>query len=292
MPRFSDTWVVDRALFEYVNGGSCACCSAVGLFNPDGLKGLINAVTDLETDAANSELKAAEQSPWPPEFRDCVWGDRVRLRHKMKKEMVNYKEFCNTYDKEDLEAWLCNEEEFGAGKLKKLFQMPRSEVCEIIEHGYRIDTHFNTVMAAVVEQVQNFKATKYDIDSRGIYEIGFEKILSFDRRAGFVIPIATKNKVKSTSDNTVYEIKREVLSTFLDMMYSLGGPKLLARGPKSTNNEDEEDNGDVDGPEIDPEKTSGPSFRSDRRVIRLLIARYWADMIIKSYKKFKENVVT
>ena len=123
MPRFKDNWVVDRALFEYVSGGSCACCSAVGLFNPDGLKGLINAVTDLETDAANAELKAAQQSPWPPEFRDCVWGDRVRLRHKMKKEMVNYKEFCNEYNKEDLEDWLCNEEEFGAEKLKKLFQM-------------------------------------------------------------------------------------------------------------------------------------------------------------------------
>ena len=117
-----------------------------------------------------------------------------------------------------------------------------------------------------------------------------EKILSFDRRAGFVIPIATKNKVKSTSDNAVYEIKREVLSTFLDMLYSLSGPKLLARGPKSTKDGDE-DNGDADDPEMDIEKSSGPSFRSDRRVIRLIIARYWADMIIKSYKKAKENVV-
>ena len=28
-------------------------------------------------------------------------------------------------------------------------------------------------MAAVIEQVQHFKDTKYDIDSRGIYEIGY-----------------------------------------------------------------------------------------------------------------------
>jgi len=295
MPKFSDNWVVDKTLFEYVSGGSCACCSAVNLFNPEGLKGMINAISDLETDAANSELKAAEKSPWPPGLRDCVWADRLRIRHKMKKEMYIYKEFCNMYCKDDVKMWLCNDEEFGIVKLKKLFQIPRSEVAEIIEHKYSVASHFKIVLCSVMEQVQHFKDTKYDTDGRGIEEIAFENNLKYDRRMGFTIPLLPEKKKKKNNNNgSVVVLNLDILCMFLDMMYSLGGPKLLARGPKSTTTtivdvvDNDDDHGDADDPEVGAEEVSSPSFRADRRIIRLLIARYWADLIMNAYKKAHE----
>jgi hypothetical protein len=69
MPRFTDEWVVTKSLFEYTTGGSCACCSFPAIFDPNGLKGLINSVSDLETDAAENEFQSAQSSPWPPEMR-------------------------------------------------------------------------------------------------------------------------------------------------------------------------------------------------------------------------------
>ena len=89
MPRFSDQWVVDRTLFEFATGGSCACCGFSHLFLPNGLKGLIDEVSDLETDAANNEFEAAQKSPWPPTMRDQVWADRVRLRHERERSRVD-----------------------------------------------------------------------------------------------------------------------------------------------------------------------------------------------------------
>ena len=86
MPKFGDQWVIDRTFFEYVNGGECACCGFPHMF-PGGIEGAINAISDLETDAAQAEIKANEKSPWPPEMREEVWADRLRLRYKMKKEM-------------------------------------------------------------------------------------------------------------------------------------------------------------------------------------------------------------
>jgi len=121
MPRFSDDWVVDRTMFEFVSGGSCACCGMNHLFLPDGLKGLIDSISDLETDAANNELSAAQKSPWPPNMRDEVWADRVRLRHKMKKEMKVYKDFFEKEGRESVERW-CRDE-IGASGLRKMFQM-------------------------------------------------------------------------------------------------------------------------------------------------------------------------
>ena len=59
MPRFLDNWVVDRTMFEYVSGGTCACCGFPHLY-PNGVTGLINSISDLETDAAQAEVSALQ----------------------------------------------------------------------------------------------------------------------------------------------------------------------------------------------------------------------------------------
>ena len=120
--KFIDSWVVEKTLYEYFNlgSGACACCS-FNAFNPDGYKGLIKSMSDLETDAKDNELSAAERSPWPPDMRDQVWGERALLRFKMKKDMYRYREFFASVDVEILGRW-CHEQ-LGPLRLKKLFQL-------------------------------------------------------------------------------------------------------------------------------------------------------------------------
>jgi hypothetical protein len=278
MPRFTDEWIVTKSLFEHTTGGSCACCSFPALFDPDGLKGLISSVSDLETDAADQEYKSANESPWPPEMRDAVWADRVKIRYKMKKEMGTYKDFMlEVGDEECLINWCVDE--LGAESLRRIFQMPRSEVIEILNTKYGVCEAYACIMSAVVEQVANFGITKYDTDARGEEEMAFEKMLKFNRRGGFMLGM-TKNKVEGDKKEII--IDDEALRMFVAVVRSLGGPKLLHRGPSTS--EDAENEGTDNAWKDDTKNKGGPSFRSDRRITRLVIARYWADQLISKYQ--------
>lgn len=336
MPRFTDNWVVDRTMFDYVNGGSCACCGFSHLFNPGGLKGLIDSMSDLETDSAARELNAARTSPWPPDMRDQIWSDRLLLRYRMKKDMGGYKRFFEEVAAATAEAKdggndattngdaggddsdssdegkgtddmkramdvlveFCRTD-LGPKELRRIFQLPRSEVGEILKSKYKMCSAYAVVICAVVEQVANLKVTGYGIDARsgsggtrnGVEglehaEEEFERVMNYDKRGpGFCLPISKKDE--TTND---FVVNDEAVSTFVKRMVSLGGPTLLAREAKVARSLDEDDDeGDADGAdeaenEVD-ESPSVPSFRSDRRVVRLLIARHWADKIIDSYRE-------
>eukprot|EP00555_Chaetoceros_dichaeta_P007188 CAMPEP_0198264746 /NCGR_PEP_ID=MMETSP1447-20131203/17236_1 /TAXON_ID=420782 /ORGANISM="Chaetoceros dichaeta, Strain CCMP1751" /LENGTH=115 /DNA_ID=CAMNT_0043953809 /DNA_START=1 /DNA_END=348 /DNA_ORIENTATION=+ len=79
-------------------------------------------------------------------------------------------------------------------------------------------------------------------------------------------------------------MNEDVLDVFVKMFVDLGGPKLLQRGPSTTVSADdqgEEEGGADDG---DDHIAKEASFRSDRRIARLMIARYWADQLISKYK--------
>lgn len=150
---------------------------------------------------------------------------------------------------------------------------------------------FGMVLSAVLEQVANFKVTKYPIDGRRAEEIEFEKILSFDRRAGFIIPIT------KLDDSNSPVIADNALQVFLNMIVSLGDQKLIARGPKNAvssgvendANDDEDEDGDSDISKVVVKSSvnSGPSFRHDRRTLRLLIARYWANQLMSKLKAYQ-----
>lgn len=85
MPRYSDQWLIDRTLFDYVQGGSCACCSFN--FMPSGTAGLIQSLSEFETDSANNEVAALDKLPWPADMKDQVWMERVRLRQFCKSKV-------------------------------------------------------------------------------------------------------------------------------------------------------------------------------------------------------------
>lgn len=301
MGRFSDQWVVDKTLFEFINGGSCACCGFAALFAPGGLKGMIEACSDIDTDGVNAELDAVKRSPWPPEMRDDVWAGRVKLRLKMKREMKKYSNFFKTAcegnegghppDLGDLYEFCMDT--MGEKELMRMFQMPRAEISEILD-GYEIHGSFSVVLTTVSEQVANYKATGYGVDSKGVEEANLEAILSYDRRGGFILPIESAIR---------QNVLDQVLKIFLTRMKSLGGPKLLERGKsKSVKNGEgkqitdaddlDDDNLDHDSALDISERYEGPSFQMDRRIIRLLIAKYWADRLIERYNSAQAQLCT
>mmetsp|Transcript_7132 Transcript_7132/g.10221 ORF Transcript_7132/g.10221 Transcript_7132/m.10221 type:complete len:321 (-) Transcript_7132:43-1005(-) len=317
MGRFDDAWVVERTLFDFVAGGSCACCGLPLLFNPEGIKGLIMSVSDLETDAADAELKAIESIdfPWKPDLRDQVWGDRVLLRHKMKREMRRYRDFmdevkqidCQEQKREDddhddmqdkdelrnFKLWM--RKEIGTNGLQRIFQMPRMEVPDnIIKDTYNIHSAYRIVLIAITEQVANFEKTGYTVDAKGSEEeLAFERALQYDRRAGFILNLAPTDddeKEYTTNDRETF-----IVNMFANVMDKwLGGIKLLQRGPSISkskkNNQNDQDKENDDDDSSYARSTSGPSFRGDRRLCRLLIARYWADQIMWKWKHMREKV--
>mmetsp|Transcript_19176 Transcript_19176/g.27302 ORF Transcript_19176/g.27302 Transcript_19176/m.27302 type:complete len:304 (-) Transcript_19176:1177-2088(-) len=282
MSRFSDEWVIDRTMFDFTQGGSCNCCGLPHLFNTGGIKGLIDACTDLETDAAALELNAMEKSPWPPQMREEVWGDRVKLRLKMKREMKKYKSFFENHNAKNVQEWCLNT--LGVDGLRRIFQMPRSEIKHIIETNYGICSAYSIVLCTVTEQVANFAQTKYQSDACSDEEMDFEDMLYSDRRAGFMLVMKE-------------EIKDVVVEAFVQYMVRLGGPKLLMRRHRPASDDSDSDRGDdnndddvggkgVASSQATASAKEGPSFRSDRRIVRLLIGRYWADRIINKYTNF------
>jgi hypothetical protein len=147
MPRFSDQWLIDRTLFDYVQGGSCSCCSFN--FLPGGTAGLIQSMSELETDAANEEVRALDKLPWPPEMKDQVWMERVRLRQYCKRTMKQYKQFWEEHG-EAYEQWFYQQSK---SELCRYFQLPRTEILERLQQDkFHMHASFGTVLCAVTEQ--------------------------------------------------------------------------------------------------------------------------------------------
>eukprot|EP00522_Entomoneis_paludosa_P008232 CAMPEP_0172455390 /NCGR_PEP_ID=MMETSP1065-20121228/12042_1 /TAXON_ID=265537 /ORGANISM="Amphiprora paludosa, Strain CCMP125" /LENGTH=280 /DNA_ID=CAMNT_0013207851 /DNA_START=21 /DNA_END=863 /DNA_ORIENTATION=+ len=277
MPRFRDEWVIDRVLFDFVSGGSCSCCG-LQHFLPNGTADLIGAISDLDTDQQKSEVAALAFHPWPPELRDQVWADRVRLRQKLKMDKKRYQEIWqDETQKQNFLEWCRTPETFR--NFRRWFQLARTEVMETIQQKYNIHSAFGVVLCAVIEQVAGFPLTEYPPDGRGSVEIDYEGILTYDRRGGFTLPLVQEDGETLMEEN---------LEIWLTELQNIGSPgkQLLQRGissaKKDGGHEDDED-GDADGPTKDAAKTS---FTSDRRIIRLIIARIWADLL---QEKFREQ---
>ena len=126
-------------------------------------------------------------------------------------------------------------------------------------------------MSAVLEQVANFDATDYAVDGVGDEEVQFETLLKFDRRGGFTLDQLVLHADKST-------MKEETVQILLHRIQSLGGPKLLDKKCSLLKDSDE-----------DEAPVKKPSFCSDRRMIRLLIARYWADALVEKFKTYQQE---
>eukprot|EP00977_Amphora_coffeiformis_P017787 scaffold5920_cov172-Amphora_coffeaeformis.AAC.3 len=322
-------------MFDYVSGGSCACCGFQH-FLPNGTADLVDALSDLDTDQANHEKAALANHPWPADVRDQVWADRVRLRQKLKRDRTRFGDFWQAHA-DGFAAWLHQPETIT--QLRRWLQLPRTEVMEVIQQKYNIHSAFAVVLCeysrrqtsekectrggcgtnlpgqcrssttavqyascfplqastnnninqyshfiyhflfhilylsgAIVEQVAGFHLTQYPPDGRGAAERDFEtKLLIYDRRGGFMLPMVSEEG----------DLQEDLVNIWFRRMQTLAGAVLLERGTSSSKADgDEEEDGDPDGPTT---KDATPSFASDRRVIRLVIARIFADMLQEKY---------
>jgi hypothetical protein len=157
-------------------------------------------------------------------------------------------------------------------ELHDLFTLSREELENILKSRYKICSFYTIVFCTVAEQLEHFHLTGIGLDAPencdNIAEVEFERELRFDKRRGFCI-----DAVNKTGDGDV--ICESVLMSFLQRMVSLAGPTLLQRS-----------NSNNSGGKY---RSNDPSFGSDRRVIRLIIARYWADKLIERYRKFNQE---
>lgn len=283
MPRFTDEWVIDRVLFDFVSGGSCACCG-LQHFLPNGTADLIGAVSDLETDQQTAEIAALNDHPWPTDLRDQVWADRVRLRQKLKLDKKQYQAMWNNTNEDEaraFEEWCWQPSTYQ--NYRRWFQLSRTEIMETIQQKYNIHSAFGVVLCAVVEQVAGFPLTAYPPDGRGDAELDFEtQLLTFDRRGGFTMKLVEDDGVT---------LNRDKLTMWIQQLRNIGSPgkQLLQRKASpssSSSNKEDDDEGDADGPITSRAKTS---FASDRRIIRLLIARKWADLLFAKFKEYQQE---
>ena len=290
MPRFRDEWVVDRVLFDYVSGGSCSCCG-LQHFLPNGVADLIGAVSDLDTDQQNNEVAALAFHPWPRELREQVWSDRVRLRQKLKLDKKKYQTlWMDDARRRDFLDWCRRPETIQ--NYRRWFQLSRSEIMDTVQSKYNIHSAFGVVICAVVEQVAFFPLTEYPADGRGTHEVEFEKLLTFDRRGGFTLPLMNED------ENGVQLNEMALLVWLNEMEHNVGSPgkQLLVRKASNTsaNNEDEAENIDQEGGDPDDgtqqSMKAKTSFASDRRIVRLLIARMWAELLESKFKEQEINL--
>lgn len=143
---------------------------------------------------------------------------------------------------------------------------------EVVKNKYMIHSAYSVVLETVSTQVAHFKKTKYPVDARCKEEENFESILIYKKLCGFTLPISYNGM-----------LVEEALQILLEMFRLLKGPKLLHRGPSTSGNGEEAENQDE---KAEDGNSDCPSFRADRRVIRLLIARYWADRLIQKYMEY------
>jgi hypothetical protein len=259
MPRFTDAWVMDRVLFDYMSGGSCACCgipySSLLVFGSD-TSDLIRAASDLDDVAVRTETNALDA--WPQDLRETVWSDRIRLRQKLKLSrkafqiklaplllLVSPSETAATQTQQGLEFPL---------------RLSKQDFLQHLQDRYKVHSAFIAVLECVLEQIANFALTQYDCDGVDEDERAFEANLTLKNMMFFEL-----------SDENVFRNRCAGL-----MKGKLLPQKKLANDWLDGDDDDEYEDDDEE-PRRGIKKVPTPSFASDRRLIRLVLARYWAE---------------
>ncbi|CAM9577041.1 unnamed protein product [Chrysoparadoxa australica] len=248
--RFTDQWVVDKTLFEYLNAGSCSCCGAVHAMQD--MASLITSCSDLETDDGRRERR----SPWPQKMAREVWAARVKLRKVLKEDMPRYREWWET-DQEAFTKWWGDITE---QRKSSLLQISVDEIGAILSKRYKLQGAYAAVLCSVIEQIKHFTVTGIKGDGRTRPELEFEDIL---REEGGLFRVEDTGALNA--------------DVFLALCKQLGGPKLLPRREASPK-------GEVDDYGHLEEANEAQSFRGDRRILRLIMLRCFVDACQKAFE--------
>lgn len=245
---------------------------------------MIRSIDDLNESEKEREISFLKDSPWDDMMKGQVWGDRGLLRWRMRKEISGYRSTLggisdNATDTIDADSVFQKLHDFCVNdmtieELYNLFALSRDELLGVLKSRYNICSFYTAVFSTVAQQLENFEVTGIGLDAPehndNNAEVGFERELKFDVTGrGFCLNVVNK------SDDSINE---SVLRIFLERVISLADPIVLF-----CSESDERKSSAI-------RCTEGPSFRSDRRVIRLIIARCWADKLMERYTAFNNKV--
>lgn len=253
MFRFLDSWVVEKTLFEFVSQGSCSCCSFSQTLRQEQLASMCS---DWETDDQKKEKK----SLWPQAMQEEVWAERVKYRRTLKEGLPTYRErFVTGPDATKFFDWLYDLDE--ASK-KQIFQMPIEQMTEYFHTNFK--HAYQVVLGAVLQQVTSYVDTGYSNDGATVAEVTFEECVYTDRGAIVIEPD--------------FYLTDEGIDLLFERFRELGGDHLL---PKR----DEDRRAAADHADAAEESKDSQSFRADRRLIRVSIARYYADVAWRKFQR-------
>mmetsp|Transcript_15574 Transcript_15574/g.35034 ORF Transcript_15574/g.35034 Transcript_15574/m.35034 type:complete len:210 (-) Transcript_15574:340-969(-) len=183
-----------------------------------------------------------------------------------------------------------------------------------------IETPYELLMKNVADQVSNFEHTDYEPDGRNPAELAFEATLSFTQQStisqssfnfqassmpsnatvsGFMFPITVNTKIPNgkgefSSVTTVSEPHLDIILNILFYICSAarGVKKILPR------KKDEKMSGHKGKVATNMSKMEcrksrlrkllkkklGEDFRGERRIVRLILASYWLDEMLKAFE--------
>lgn len=103
------------------------------------------------------------------DMRDHIWSDRLLLRFRMKKEMKRYRSFLREVVLIDSGRQICEDDvdvkdaipilhkfctnDLPAKKLREVFQMPRSELTEVLKSRYKICSAYAVCECASIQSM-------------------------------------------------------------------------------------------------------------------------------------------
>ncbi|KAF0699031.1 Aste57867_10376 [Aphanomyces stellatus] len=259
---FLDAWVVDKTMFDYVSQGGCACCGITHtMLNLEKFQqcsdwGQLPRTffpddSHLDTDDQDRELF----SPWPTFIHDDVQTQRCIIRASLKPQLATYKLFLDEHGAA-FAAWF---KVLSDTTKHRLFQLADNDVLHYLASHGDIHGPYGIVLGAVTDQIKNFHQTGYQ-DGRSTAELAFERSLVFEKGA-FTVKL-----------DFVHDADR-----FLACVAELAGPRLFPTAPITDDNQAE----NAHSAAVD---RVVQSFRSDRRLVRLVLLRTFADGCIRKFK--------
>lgn len=143
---------------------------------------------------------------------------------------------------------------------RQIFQMPQQEIVDFFNNSFK--HAYQVVLSAVAQQVVNYVDTGYSDDGATLAEVTFEECIFLDKGAIVIEPD--------------FYGTEEGVDILIDRFKELGGDHLL---PKR----DDERRNKAEHADAAEDSKDSQSFRADRRLIRVTIARYYADV---AWRKF------
>lgn len=277
---FTDGWVIDRTLFDHARLGNRDCCGGcISMMASSPL--MLELCTDLDTDDRRKDALAH----FPPCMKAEIDRDRLAIRLQLKNALPRYQSFVGS-SLTRFAAWWAT---VPLARKQSICVMPMAEVAVLYATQLDMRGAYNTVsqpkphksatdmqfsnlnhhynhqlLVALLEQVRHFQETGYAHDGAIEPEVAFERALTVKRGALGLTPEYLQSA-----------------TGFRELLGFIGGPKLLLPHSKRRTEESTSASASI----ITSSKTATSCFRGDRRLIRLVVARYLVDRAIRQFEK-------